>query len=839
MEHAPRILPEPARDVALRILDACFADDAVHAAAARDVPGLEAFQADACHRLRVILDRRGGAILADSVGLGKTHVAAAIIRDELVTGGTALVVAPAQLRAHWKRHLRDVPPCRWVSHSALSRGGRRIPSARLIVVDEAHGFRNPHARRYASLAMLCENARVLLLTATPVNNSLLDFYHLVHLFAPRDLFADIGVPDLLAAVESALRGGSGAELRRVADAVMVRRTRRAVSYLQSLTAAPPRPVPAGAPPIAGAPTLRFPSSSPIEVVRYDLGGARTDLIECVRQVIPALMFPAHCLTRAAAPCELMRLGLLKRLESSTWALHASVRRHARLLDHFIAAAREGLLFDPREDRVPNAEAGGAVQLSLDAIALRKWPASLDRAALTAAAEHDLHALRQLSGTLAGGSDGADAKLERLCALLDSCDDKVLLFTEYQETACGLWRSLASRPGIALVHGGDARLGRGRSSRRAIVERFAPVANGARTPRSAEHVDLLIATDVLAEGLNLQDARVVLSYDLPWNPVRLAQRIGRIDRLGSPHERIRAVAFMPDHGVDELLGLMKRIRRKLRDIRVVGGDAPWSLAGARRSARYIEDIDAAAEARERVRAMWRDAATDGTGRKSRAPAVGVLPWRGDRDGALCCFRVGGAAVLVLMMKGRRPEAGSAQCWSTLADALAGGGEDPGGCVADGEEIAARAAAFFRAARNALRGRRSRHPRGIADPAAVQASTTVLRWLASRPGGASADDAEKVDSILCALSAGARAGAHIRVQRLLHDSESMDHAVQSLAREPRGSGCGPDRSAAGRCRSLGGSPSAGSARTGRPHLPGPEPVPEPIGLLLLRAVADRAG
>ncbi|MGH7447143.1 MAG: SNF2-related protein, partial [Longimicrobiales bacterium] len=369
-----------------------------------------------------------------------------------------------------------------------------------MVVDEAHAFRNPHTRRYAALALLCEHARVLLLTATPVNNSLLDFYHLTRLFAARDLFSDLGVPDLLAAVESAMRGGASAELRRVADAVMVRRTRRAVMSWRSHGAAPA--------------SLRFPASDPIETLRYDLRAAWPELLVAVQDVIPALTFPAHGLTGDASARELMRLGLLKRLESSTWALQASVRRHMRLLDHFVSAAGEALLFDVHADRAELVDCDGAVQLSLRSISLRPWPPSLDRTELIRAAAQDLRALRRLAALFpraavvadsvaASSIRDTDPKLARLTALLDDelAEETVLLFTEYQETARGLWRALSHRSGIALVHGTDARLGRGRSSRRAVIERFAPRANHARTPRAAERVRLLIGTDVLAEGLN--------------------------------------------------------------------------------------------------------------------------------------------------------------------------------------------------------------------------------------------------------------------------------------------------------------------------------------------------
>jgi hypothetical protein len=802
---------ETARAVALRILDACFAGTDPRPAA----PGLEPFQAHALDRLRDVIERRGGAILADSVGLGKTHVAGALIRAAVAAGDTALVAAPAQLRAHWTRHLRGLPRCRWISHTALSRGARRIASAELVVVDEAHAFRNPQARRYAALALLCADARVLLVTATPVNNSLLDFYHLVRLFAARDLFADIGVPDLLAAVESAMHGSAGTELRRVADAVMIRRTRSAI--IGSLGHLRPVRAPGFRTEPQPSTRLRFPACAPIEVVRYDLATARPELLDRVQRVIPALTFPAHCLDDDVAPRELMRLGLLKRLESSTWAMHASVRRHIRLLTHFLSAAQDGLLFDPRRDLVQDGDVDGAVQLSLAALALRPWPRSLDRARLIAAADRDLCALRELATVLSRASDGGEEpKLRRLGDVLDACAGKVLLFTEYQETARGLWRALAARPGIALVHGSDARLGRARAGRRTVVERFAPIANHARVPSTVETVRLLIATDVLAEGMNLQDAAVMISYDLPWNPVRLAQRIGRIDRLGSPHATIRAVAFAPDRGVDELLGLMKRIRRKLRHIRIIGGDAPWSLAGARRSARWMADIDAAGDARERAYALWRVTGACGPepcgaavkrGERTDAPSCGVtiatLHSQNHHAAALCCFRAGHETLLVLTSDTEPPRIGTAACWSILGDALSSSTrplerksaaeramldardravlDARDRAVLDATDRAVLEAAALAASRRAIRALRRGHsarPLARHEPGAERVADVVRRWLADRPGAPSRQEAEAADAILRQLHAGGRAGTDIKLHRAIRDADSTDTAVQSL-------------------------------------------------------------
>ncbi|HEX6133941.1 MAG TPA: SNF2-related protein, partial [Longimicrobiales bacterium] len=242
--------------VVQRIMAACF-----EPARPVESEGLEPFQQDAVARLRVMLDRRGGAVLADSVGLGKTHVAAALIREEVGRGGEVLVTAPAELRSHWARHLRGTR-WRWVSHTSMSRRECDRHSATLVVVDEAHAFRNPSTKRYAALALACEQARVLLLSATPVNNSLLDFYNLVHLFAADDAFVDIGVPDMRAAFEAARRTGRSAGVRRIADTIMVRHTREMVALWGSRT------------------RLTFPQSGDIEVLEYDLPDACPGLAEC-------------------------------------------------------------------------------------------------------------------------------------------------------------------------------------------------------------------------------------------------------------------------------------------------------------------------------------------------------------------------------------------------------------------------------------------------------------------------------------------------------------------------------------------------------------------------------
>lgn len=557
-------------------------------AAERSYP-LAEFQEDAVRRARSILRRRAGAIVADEVGLGKSYVALALMEEVLNDGGSVGLVVPAALRPPWKRLVRGLERRRaggagggihLVTHTRLSRGTHnveRLGAAHLLVVDEAHAFRNPATRRYRALAELCPGAGVLLLTATPVNNDPADLIHLVRLFAADNAFADIGVASLRACLtggsdggvapvvrrrdDDAVRGSAAAEeVRRIGREVVIRRSR-------SLLGASGREIRVGGTPMA------FPCRAPPEVVRY-----RDPRVPGATGTIAALeLAPYRLAARSANPHPalmdapagaLLRLGLLKRLESGAAAFTASLRRLLRYLRRFERAAMDGRLLRPADRLAEESGDGDAVQLLLEALVLDEPAPGLDLQALLSSTRRDLERIRELLGSFRG----PDPKLELLRAWARDrpAAEKVVVFTEFRDTAAALWHALAPAGGVGRIDGSGAWLGLRPSGRRAVIERFAPMANGARAPSERERVDLLIATDVLSEGQNLQDAAVVISYDLPWNPVRLLQRIGRVDRLGSRHETVRTRLFLPADGVDDVLRLTERLRRKLGGIAATVG-----------------------------------------------------------------------------------------------------------------------------------------------------------------------------------------------------------------------------------------------------------------------------
>jgi superfamily II DNA or RNA helicase len=575
-------------------------------------PWLLPHQADAVLRARAILDRFGGALVADGVGLGKTYVALALAELERAAGGDALVVAPAALRREWQRAASEVGvPIAFVSHTSLARRRPRPSQGlTLLVVDEAHGFRNPRTRRYNTLARLAIGRRVLLLTATPINNSASDLSALIHLFAGAGDFRPFGVADLF----DALRAGDGGEAALALGALTVSRSRRLVE--------------------AQFPALRaaFPRREPLPPVRYDLdavyGGALHDILDAIAELDAD---HAHA-ERGAA---LLALGLLRRLESSRTAFVRTLRRHREFLREWAEARESGRTLDRAAFRAATRNAGDDPQLVL-------WPLLLGaHAGATPPATHPWRAAIERACDLALAAPGPDAKLRALEALLlgPLRGRKTIVFTEYRDTALAVARHLRPRVRLLCVAGDGAWAGAERLPRSEALDAFAPRARGtAENPLLA--ADLLVATDVASEGMNLQDASAVVNFDLPWNPVRVMQRIGRIDRLHSTHAVIAVAHLVPDHGLHDLTGTLRTLRAKLATLPAAAApepdplsalwwldaDAPLPEAIERESWRRVEPF----EARERWRAAIRPVhavgdpcVAAGIARDDQPPAAGVL------------------------------------------------------------------------------------------------------------------------------------------------------------------------------------------------------------------------
>ena len=590
------------------------------------------FQHDGYLAAKEILESYGGVLIADSVGLGKTYLALRLLDDYAYRERqTALIVCPAAIRETvWRRLLqRFAIPYELVSMEEVSRSefptddyARRF---RVIVVDESHNFRNPDAKRWGNLFRVITRGdldkKVILLTATPVNNTVFDLYHQLRLITrdqPRFLLA-AGIANLRDYFRRAEENKEA--LYEVLEALAVRRSRPFIR--QNYPEAE----------IDGQ-QIRFPERK-LHTVRYSLKDTygpdlyrriastieslllapyqvelyRKALVEARRwaNLIPLFEAPDEgeegmmrrlqealgwspeearaflmAVGRQTALAHILRVLYLKRLESSVEALRISLRRLHGFLERFLQALEAGRLLGaedyrqwlrmegPDEEGPEGEEGWEAFLSSLPELRADRY----DLARLRTAVEADLRALEGIQRELE--QDRPDDKLEALKRLLASRElqgRKIVVFSYFKDTARYLHRRLSGDPALAgrrlAIVDSDVRP----QERTERIQRFAPRANGRADLPPAEEIHILISTDVLSEGQNLQDADVIVNYDLHWNPVRMVQRVGRLDRLGSPHPIIHVYNFFPEEELEELLRLLQRLHEKLDAInRTVGLDA---------------------------------------------------------------------------------------------------------------------------------------------------------------------------------------------------------------------------------------------------------------------------
>ena len=719
--YAQRFEPYDPYLIYLRVLHARYGDELADADRAEGI-GLTSFQEDGVTRAQRFLDEHGGVIIADEVGLGKTYIAGELLyRYVHDRRQRALVIAPAYLRdGMWARK-----PAEWgiqfetISYAQLrddrQLGGQSNNLAlatdeyQLVVIDEAHAFRNPSTQQAEALRQLLRGdppKDVVLLTATPVNNSLWDLYYQLGYFIKNDAaFAHTGIPSLRERFNEA-QARDPAELTPdilfdVLDETTVRRTRRFIKQ---------RYAGATMPDDTGEPVrITFPEQQP-EWVEYEFvetfGDAYFEDIEAglagdaagERTLTLARYRPSYYLTGEEDASELslaglLRSGLLKRFESSSYAFQNTLNRMIEqnrtaleLLDAGYLpdadAIGEWMETDSDEAWDELLAHGGAESLPAEASAdglqelqaaietdiaiLERWSSRAQRIDHTTDEK-----LQALGETLRTVVERAEEDARRTAVAGDEAEAfrqkrKVLIFSYYEDTVDWIYEYLAEVVAadpdlacyavrIAAVGGTDAKHG---VSRERAVHGFAPD-SGDAPPDTEDRFDILVTTDVLGQGVNLQQARTVINYDLPWNPMRVVQRNGRIDRVNSPHDVIYPITFFPEDRLDALLELEKRVRIKLTQAaRVVGVDAEI-FPDVERLERTFADKR---ETIERLQA-GDPAVFDGEGRQAAAYSgeeyrqelreglerhgerVTSLPWAagsgfvGERPGTFFCARVG--------------------------------------------------------------------------------------------------------------------------------------------------------------------------------------------------------
>ncbi len=587
------------------------------------------FQRVAVKQAVAMIRQWGGCFVADVVGMGKSFIGAAVIKHfRHVAGIRPLIICPAALVEMWERYnavydlgavilsmgyLRDD----WAGEANRLLQDEVYSDRDFVLLDESHNFRYSDTQRYRILEdYLSRGRQCCFLTATPRNKTAWDVYHQIKLFHPEEItylpvdppnlreyfqmveHGERNLPDLLRHVLLRRRRsdilkwyGYDAETHERVDPARFEEYRRGLRRAYVLV---------------GGRHQFFPKRE-LQTVEYSIEAAYQGLYQQIRGYLgrPAAcrvpgaaldeeltyaryglwhyvaqdkqrVEPYASLQRAGANlCGLIRVLLFKRFESSVFAFRETIRRMIRTHEAFVTALEEGIVAagEKAEDLLHEADQMTESELvqALQAVTGRYSAADFDVDLLKQHIRHDIRLLKRIEGLVADIGPEQDAKLQRLQEMLDRDPlrgSKRLIFTEYADTARYLHEALnpgGLRDDVEVIFSGD-------KSKARVVGRFAPKANPEyhMGPHETE-IMTLVATDVLAEGLNLQDCSMMINYDLHWNPVRLIQRFGRIDRIGSEHEVVYGFNFLPETELERNLGLRGKLARRIAEIHETIGE----------------------------------------------------------------------------------------------------------------------------------------------------------------------------------------------------------------------------------------------------------------------------
>jgi superfamily II DNA or RNA helicase len=557
------------------------------------------YQKDAVQDAKLKLEEYGGVFISDVVGLGKTYIATLLAQQ---LDGRTLVLAPPVLidrgnPGSWPNVFLDfgVRQADFESvgklNHVLSRGTERYKN---VIIDEAHRFRNEMTQSYESLYRICRGKRVILVTATPLNNSPNDILSQIKLFqnARRSTLPNPKVRDLQGYFNTLQRRLDGLDRQQdreeymrvvrenaedirenVLQYLMVRRTRASIAtyYSEDLRRQ----------------NLKFPEiEDPCPVYYHFDDHTDSVFLESIDLIANQFAYsrytPLLYLKEGVShPEELaqrnmmkfMKIMLLKRLESSFFAFKMSIGRFIGYYEVFIREVEKGRVYISKmhtntifdlleEDNMDK------VASLIDDKKVYCLPSSDFTPTFLEDLKGDLAILRRLQSLWDTVDDDPkiDAFIEALSTDPRLRDQKCIIFTEAKETADYIADALRERFGDSVLeyHGSSPE-----GDRILIIENF-----DAKARRPKDDYRILVTTEVLSEGVNLHRSNVVINYDIPWNPTRMMQRVGRINRVDTKFEKIHIFNFFPAGRINEEIGLQEAAEAKIAAfIEMLGNDAP--------------------------------------------------------------------------------------------------------------------------------------------------------------------------------------------------------------------------------------------------------------------------
>ena len=612
------------------------------------------FQKDGALSAIAKLQRHNGCILADSVGLGKTYTALAVIKHFELCNERVLVLCPRKLRANWSLYLDHIGHTRnpfsddrfaytLLSHTDLSRYSGEVgyidlanfnwQNFDLIVIDESHNFRNHEGKRYERL--LNEvigkgvKTKVLMLSATPVNTSLIDLRNQIYLMTEnrQDSFREsLGVSDIGNLLKRAqdqfrqwesqaplngqrnkqeLLDNLGSGFYRLLGGVSIARSRRQIeefyaAEIDRIGRFPDREKPVNVyPPTDLEGSLSYKELAE-RISEFTLSIYRpSDYVVSERGLQKlAEEKKAHNFNQADREqflIAMIRTNFLKRLESSPYSLTLTLERTIGKISALLAkidryesrrnteAAQADALPDDDEDDEEFLINRARHPFSLADLDLCSWKNDLlqDKETLSEAHASVAQITPQRDGKLARIREQIRERDANPTTDRNGCENrKLLVFTTFKDTAEYLYDNLLDLAGklnlkMAMVSGDATLTKAGPNNFNSILDNFAPAARGRSETSAGSDIDLLIATDCISEGQNLQDCDTVLNYDIHWNPIRIVQRFGRIDRIGSQSDSVRMINYWPTEEMEEYLRLQTRVeaRMALADAAASGDENP--------------------------------------------------------------------------------------------------------------------------------------------------------------------------------------------------------------------------------------------------------------------------
>lgn len=536
------------------------------------------YQIDAVVQAKKILETHGGVFISDVVGLGKTFICAMLAKT--LKKGKKLIICPPVIVDYWKQVLLDFDVAATVESLGkldrlLEKG---VDDYSYVFVDEAHRFRNDNTESYSKLHEICNNKKVVLISATPINNYAKDIQSQLYLFEPKYDSTIVGVKNLEGFFRklktdanklqkdspehlAQLRSNSEEIRNKILRQVMIRRTRGEIEtyYGEDLKKQ----------------GLSFPKLGAPQPILYtfdkDTDDAFTETMAVIKtfkysryQALAYLKDPGEYASLVAGSIQVggfMKGILIKRLESSFYAFKKTLQRFVESYEKFIDMFDTGEVWISKKvnvyDLIDSGNTAKLVQLEEDDDAMH-FKSKEFKSSFVKDLQDDLATLKYLKSIWSTVTD--DPKLDQFIHELKANPkmkgDKKIIFTESKETAEYLRRELRSVYGERVIsYSGSSKAG----LKESIEDSFNPKYKD----KDNNKYDILITTDVLAEGINLHRANVLINYDIPWNPTRIMQRVGRVNRVGTEHDSIYVFNFFPTSQSNAHLSLEARVMEKLQ------------------------------------------------------------------------------------------------------------------------------------------------------------------------------------------------------------------------------------------------------------------------------------